>query len=465
MLARFGPVATLAFALAGVGTTAARASDMAHCADDSVRTTVLTRQKLAAIEGYCARILSGRPTAADRQKASFYRGLVRFLDVVQNGAELKPGRHGSIPAYAPPTLKEVEPALADVETAIGLDGPLRPEALQLRVTINQTIGRHSEASADLDLAMRASPADPTPFVQRALEQERAGAINAALDRALELDPRLGTALWARGDLLRRIGHLVRARVDYDAAAGLGPPFRRLALTHKSEVELRSGNLRAAYDDLIASTREKNDLPGAEANAANAELLVRAGDLALDKLKEPDVAEGHYREAAKLAPRNWNASLGLARVAEERGNRDGAIAIYRRIVESTRATPRLLERVLASYRLRLLTQPLPKLRQGLFRPAFDIGANTGHGSPDGLRRMAFVIGVSDYTELSSLPNARRDAAVVANALAEMGFDTVEIARPLPARLHQKHAGSRTRKRGAARRVTSSAQAARRARPSG
>lgn len=193
--------------------------------------------------------------------------------------------------------------------------------------------------------------------------------------------------------------------------------------------------------------------------------MRAGDLALDKLKEPDVAEKHYREAAKLAPRNWNASLGLARVAEERGNRDGAIAIYRRIVESTRATPRLLERVLASYRLRLLTQPLPKLRQGLFRPAFDIGANTGHGSPDGLRRMAFVIGVSDYTELSSLPNARRDAAVVANALAEMGFDTVEIARPLPARLHQKHAGGRTRKRGAARRVTSSARAARRARPSG
>jgi uncharacterized caspase-like protein len=51
------------------------------------------------------------------------------------------------------------------------------------------------------------------------------------------------------------------------------------------------------------------------------------------------------------------------------------------------------------------------------------------SPDGLKRVAIVIGEGDYTDLASLPNARRDAAVMANALAEMGFDTVKLGENL------------------------------------
>jgi uncharacterized caspase-like protein len=45
------------------------------------------------------------------------------------------------------------------------------------------------------------------------------------------------------------------------------------------------------------------------------------------------------------------------------------------------------------------------------------------SPDGLKRVAIVVGESEYVTLASLPNARRDAAVMANAFAEMGFDVV------------------------------------------
>jgi len=406
-------------------------SDLAACADEAVKTAVLPRAKMAKAEAACSRVLASGGGDVERQKAAFFRGLMRFLQVMQAGVAQSGKADGSV-SYAPPTLAQVRPALADVESAIGLEGPLKGEALTLRATINQTIGRHADALADAAEAMQTAPGDATPLVQRALEHERTGDINAALadlDRALELDPNAGTALSARGDLLRRLGYLVRARADLAAAAALGPPFRRLALTRKSELELRAGDLRAAYEDLLAASRETDDMPKDDAAAASAALFVHAGDLALDKLKDADTAERLYRESARLAPRNWNSALGLARVEEVRGNRPGAEAIYKRILAGTRSTQKLLERILASWRLKQLTRPALRSGAGPFRSGLDSGMGPSKASPDGLQRVAFLIGSSDYAELASLPNARRDAAVMANALTDMGFDTVEIAENL------------------------------------
>lgn len=402
-------------------------ADLTSCADERVKTAMLPPAQLNAAEAACSRVLAGGASVADQQKASFYRGLMRFLQVVQKGMAATGKPDGSV-AYAPPTLAQVQPALVDVETAIGLDGPMKGDALTLRATINQTIGRSAEARADVAEAMQAAPQDSTPFVQRALEHERNGDVNAAmidLDRALELDPKAGPALSARGDLLRRLGYLQRARTDLEGAAALGPPFRRLALMRKSELELRAGDLRAAYDDLVAASRETGDMPKTDAALASADLFVQAGALALDKLKDPETAEKLYREAEKLAPKNWAAALGLARVAEAKGEKAKAEAIYKRILAATRAMPRLLERILASWRLKQLSQPALR-GTGPFRNGFDSGVAPAKPSPDGLKRIAFVIGSSDYAELSSLPNARRDAAVMANALADMGFDAIEIA---------------------------------------
>jgi tetratricopeptide (TPR) repeat protein len=325
-----------------------------------------------------------------------------------------------------------EAALADIEAAIAADGPMKGDALALRATVNQLTGRSSEARADIAEAMQAAPENATPFVQRALENEKAGDVNAALadlDRALELEPGAGTALFARGSLMRRLGQLERARADLAAAAALGPPFRRVALISKSQVELRAGDLRAAYEDLAAASRETGDMPKADAAAQSAELFVRAGDLALSTLKDLDTAEKLYKEAARLAPGSWSPMLGLARIEEARGANDKAIAIYKRIIAATRSTPKLYERIWASLRLKALTEPLLRPPSGPFRKGTDTGIGPGKASPDGLKRIAFVIGSSDYAELASLPNARRDAAVMGHALADMGFETVEVAENL------------------------------------
>lgn len=401
-------------------------ADLAQCADSRLKTTMLSLSALAAAESACSRILAGNVGDADRQAASFFRGLIRFLHVVQSGMAANIGNDG-ISTYNAPQQSQLREALADIEIAAKLDGPMKADALALRITVNQVLGNSAQARADIGSAIAAVPASATPYVQRALEHERAGNVGAALsdlDHAIAIDPGSGTALSARAHLLRRMGFLIRARADFIAAAALGPPFRRLALFHKSEVELRAGDLQAAYDDLLAATRENGDM--ADAARTNADLLVRAGDLALDKLKDVAAAERHYRHAQELAGRDRNADLGLARVAEAHGDRNAAVAIYKHILAATAATPKLYERMLASFRLRQLTTPMKRGDRGGFRNAFNIGVTGGKGSPDGLKRLALIIGQGDYRKLVSLPNPRRDAAVMANALADMGFDVVEIA---------------------------------------
>src|SRR5690606_33905806 len=147
---------------------------------------------------------------------------------------------------------------SDVDTAIKLNGPWKGDALALRVTINQTIGEQDHLDGDIEEAARAAPTDATPLVQKALETERRGELSAALadlDRALELDPKSGSALMARARVLRRAGQLAEARDDLAAAAALGSPYRRLALLYKSRIEVRMGDLRASFEDMLSAARE------------------------------------------------------------------------------------------------------------------------------------------------------------------------------------------------------------------
>ena len=412
-----------------VGANADTASDLAVCADERVKTAMLPTEHLATAEASCTRVLEGTASEADRQKAAFFRALMRFLQVVQKGMGLELNADGSMQEYKPPTTQDVAAALSDVETAVKLHGPLKREARALRITINQTIGQQDGVGDHIEEAVRAGPDDPTPLVQRALEAERRGDVGAAfvdLDRAIELDPRSGPALTARARLFRRVGQLAQAHADLAAAAALGSPFRRLALINKSEIEAKTGNLRASFEDMLAAGRETGDMPVEDARDMNVDLLVRAGNLALDSLKDADMAESLFNEAGKLDPDGWYWLLGLGRTEEARGEKARAIEIYKRILDGTRMQPNLLERNDAAWRLKRLTGSILQRRAGEFVPGFEFGIVPENPSTDGLRRLALVIGSGNYTQLPNLPNARRDATVVANRLADMGFDEIEIA---------------------------------------
>ena len=420
---------TLHFADAAYADTA---SDLSVCADERVKTAMLPMEQLATAEAACTRVLEGAASEPDRQKAAFFRALMRFLQKVQESMALQPDADGSMPEYRQPAKEDIAAAFADIETAVRLNGPLKSEALALRITMNQTIGEQHDLGSDIEEAVRAAPDDPTPLVQRALEAERRGEVATALadlEAALELEPRWGPALIARARLFRRLGELARAQQDLAAAAALGSPFRRLALISKSEIEARTGDLRAAFDDMLSAARETGDMSADDVKGMNVDLLVRAGDLALDSLKDPDTAESLFNEAGKLNPDAWDWQIGLGRVEEARGENARAIEIYKRILDGTRLQPNLLERNDAAWRLKRLTQAILQRRAGEFAPGFEFGVVPENPSPDGVRRLALVIGSGNYVELPNLPNARRDATVVANRLADMGFDEIEIAEDI------------------------------------
>lgn len=136
---------------------------METCADERVKTTLLSLSALKTAETACGRVLAQTASDAERQKAAFFRGLMRFLGVVQSGAEKTLRRDGSV-AYAPPAVADLRAALKDIRDAIDLDGPMKADALALRATINQTIDQDEAARSDIDQALRAHPDGATPLV-------------------------------------------------------------------------------------------------------------------------------------------------------------------------------------------------------------------------------------------------------------------------------------------------------------
>jgi hypothetical protein len=85
------------------------AKDLVVCADDRIKTSVLPPAEMAAAEAACGRALAAAASDVERQKAAFYRGVMRFLQVVTKGAANIQQKDGSV-AYAPPTLAQVRDA-------------------------------------------------------------------------------------------------------------------------------------------------------------------------------------------------------------------------------------------------------------------------------------------------------------------------------------------------------------------
>jgi hypothetical protein len=81
--------------------------------------------QLAAAEASCTRVLEGATSEPDRQKAAFFRALMRFLQEVQKGMALELNADGSIPEYRPPRKDDVAAAFADIETAVMLKGAVK----------------------------------------------------------------------------------------------------------------------------------------------------------------------------------------------------------------------------------------------------------------------------------------------------------------------------------------------------
>jgi len=227
-----------------------------------------------------------------------------------------------------------EKALASIENASGLDdpGPRHAEVLRMQVRLLVRLGRGDEARRRVEEALAAHP-DTAAF--HAIEGERleqVGAeperIEAALARALELDPEEPEALEARGRLAERAGAVGEA-IEWLDRAWAARPGRPSALLRAARLAAQSGERTEAMRRLEMCLEE---IPWHAAAALELARLRLEGSDPSDRTLE-------LAERAVLFRGGEPAARLLARVHEARGEAERAAEIRRAIREGKAIPPR------------------------------------------------------------------------------------------------------------------------------
>jgi tetratricopeptide (TPR) repeat protein len=265
-------------------------------------------------------------------------------------------------------------AIADFDQAIRLDpNDAFATAYNSRGNAYNAKGDYDRAIADFDQAIRLHPNLVASYNNRGLAYNGKGDYDRAisdLDRAVQLDPNFANPYSHRGYAYGKKGDFDRAMADLNKALSLNPKYARGYANRAAIYELR-GDASHAIEDASEAIR----LDPKAAFAYN----VR-GMAYFDK-RQHALAMIDYEQALRLDPL----------LSEVRQNHERAQAA-------------------------LATSQTAQVRN----PAVPSSAPAE-------RRVALVIGNSGYTSslVSALPNPRRDAKLVADALRQAGFETVEL----------------------------------------
>jgi tetratricopeptide (TPR) repeat protein len=297
---------------------------------------------------------------------------------------------------------DLDGGLRDYDKAISLDAKnwkaysARGEAMRLKGNLDQAMADHEEA-------IRLNP-NPESFLNRALAWKAKGDLDRAIadyDDAILLNPNYAPAYAARGAILKLKGDLDRSLADLDKAVSLNPKSATF-------LYLRGETLRdnGALDKAIADYDEALRLiPGLAAVYATRGLAYEGkGDLAkaradFDKaLKLPSVSDAEVTKPAQETAKSHLAALEAKEKAAFEAKEKAALEAKEKAALEAKA---------------IKAGELSLANSGSLQPAL---ADPG-------RRVALVIGMSAYASHSALPNAKRDAQVVAASLREVGFQSV------------------------------------------
>jgi tetratricopeptide (TPR) repeat protein len=202
-----------------------------------------------------------------------------------------------------------------------------------------------------------------------------------------------TAIYSnRGWAYMEMREIDLAMADLNEAIRIEPK-NHFAFNHRGWGHNEKKNFDAAIADLTESIRLNAKYAPAFNNRANA---FRAKE-------ELERALADYDEAIRLDPKYLRAYNNRAFLHLRFGDREKALADFRKVVESPAP--------LAGDRQR---QEVARARiESLSRPA----------APESSKRVALVIGNSDYANVGALNNPKNDAREIASALRRLGFNEV------------------------------------------
>ncbi len=274
-------------------------------------------------------------------------------------------------------------------------------------------GEYERAAADFDQAIALSPQGATGYQERAKAYNGMGEYDRAIadcDEVIRLNPKdpnadayaiRGAAYLGKGEVDRAIADLDHA-IEFEPYHAEAYPDRGLAYARKGDFDRAMADL----DRAISSQRTDN------AYRNRAAVYEMRGD--------PDHAIADANVAIRLLPSDSRAYYWRGKAWFDKGEYDRAIADYD---EALKFNPKFAEaRENRDHaRAALAAAPNPG-KPGTATPP-------PASSPALGRRVALVIGNSQYRSAPALPTPRRDAQAVADALRLAGFQSVTLATDL------------------------------------
>jgi tetratricopeptide (TPR) repeat protein len=303
---------------------------------------------------------------------------------------------------------DVDRAIADLDRAIRLD-PAYAIAWSNRCRVYNDKGEHDRAIADCDRAIGLDPRYARAWDHRGFAYAGKGDYDHAIadyDRAIWLDPDYAVAYGNRGHAYRAKRDYDRAILDYDQAIRLDPKLAH-AWNGRGVSYRRKGDSDRAVADYDQAIR---------VNPANAVFYDNRGYVYSTK-GDYDHAFADFDQAIRLDP-------NYARAWNHRGFAFAGKGDYVRAIADYDQALRLDQNLAIARQNRERAQAALAPPPG---PASPVASGPPAAGPE--RRVALVIGNSQYRSAAFLPNPRRDAQAVADALRQDGFQSVELAMDL------------------------------------
>jgi tetratricopeptide (TPR) repeat protein len=315
-------------------------------------------------------------------------------------------------------MRQFERAFADINKAIQLN-PKVAELYAVRGMIHYVKGGYESAFTDAAEAIRIKPELALGYVVRAgAYYERGDRIRALADvnQAIRLQANFDGAYAARAWLYFKMGQPAKAKADAEQALGLDPRNRG-ALEVRGCLAIDANDMEAGLADLTqAIDMGSNTYDPFLCRAAAMERSGMNAEASADYRKVLELAiVGRDSPAAKAKARARLAAIQSGQVAQTGPTGKAPEEIY---TEESRTPPQAAT-----------TAAIPPAAQTApQQAAIQAPAQLASTAPPG-RRIALVIGMGAYANVTPLTNPPSDAHAVAEAFQRLGFVEVVEHRDL------------------------------------
>ena len=302
-------------------------------------------------------------------------------------------------------LGDLDGAIADDTMAIRLD-PKTAMYRGNRAIAYQEKGDRVNALADFNFEVQASPNSSPAVANRGLFFLNIGQPDLAiadLSTAIRLDPNASKAYANRAEAFRQKGDLDRALEDLDQAIRINPRDP-LNFGRRADVLRYRGDFREAIaEDDRALTIDADYIPAFTGRGLSYERL-------------GDIGQAKAEFARAVASKSYLANLDYSKSALETARARLAA------LESGAPPPQIPPAPRKSEKQNSIPTPIPVVAP--------VPSDLKQTIASQGRRIALVIGNSDYQSVIKLVNPKKDAELVAASLRNTGFAAVTVLTDAP-----------------------------------